>query len=74
MSANKTPDYKTGRRGRNWTYSLVMAQKAGAVIVVEETGEPVKYDRRLSGPGRFRPWRRIKGRIRFDSRECIPEW
>ncbi|MHC6630029.1 hypothetical protein ACYTFC_28695 [Streptomyces globosus] len=32
MSHCKTPDYRSGRRGRHWTHALRSAEKAGAVI------------------------------------------
>ncbi|MFG2715128.1 hypothetical protein ACGFX2_31885 [Streptomyces goshikiensis] len=73
MSECKIPDYRTGRRGRNWTHSLCSAQKAGAVIVTDETLEAVAYAHEPTGPGRFRPWITTAG-ARYDSHDVHPEW
>lgn len=73
MNKNPPPRYATREKGRNWSTSLVSAHKTGAVIVVEETGEPVSYDRGTSGPRRFRPWVAQDG-TRYDSFECVPEF
>ncbi|MFF4582071.1 hypothetical protein [Streptomyces sp. NPDC001389] len=73
MSQCKIPDYRTGHRGRHWTHALRSAQKAGAVVVTDETGEAVRYGGERSGPGRFRPWVTDKGE-RYDSHDVHPEW
>ncbi|AXE24879.1 hypothetical protein C0216_16735 [Streptomyces globosus] len=73
MSDCKTPDYRSGRRGRHWTHALRSAEKAGAVIVTDDTGEPVRFAAGGSGPGRFRPWTGPDGH-RYDSYEVHPEW
>jgi predicted ATPase len=71
MGKCKDPNWMTGRKGKNWTVSLRRAAEAGAVIVVEETGEQVLY-KRPPGKGQcFRPWQDDKGH-RYDSFECIP--
>ncbi|MER6218153.1 MULTISPECIES: hypothetical protein [unclassified Streptomyces] len=73
MSQCKIPDYRSGHRGRHWTHALRSAQKAGAVVVTDETGEEVRYAAEPSGPGRFRPWVTEAG-VRYDSHEVHPEW
>ncbi|MFC7794854.1 hypothetical protein [Streptomyces cinereoruber] len=73
MASCKTPDYRTGHRGRHWTHALRSAQKTGAVIVTDDTEEPVAYVRDHSGPGRFRPWITGAG-IRYDSHDVHPDW
>lgn len=73
MSQCKVPDYLSGRRGRHWTHALRAAQKSGAVIVTDDGGDPVRYDARRSGPGRFRPWITGEG-VRYDSHDLHPEW
>lgn len=73
MSQCKIPDYLTGRRGRHWTHALRSAQRAGAVIVTDETGEPVVYHPSSSSPGRGRPWITQQG-MRYDSHDVHPEW
>ena len=73
MSQCKIPDYRTGRRGRHWTHALRSAQKAGAVIVTDDTGEPVTYTYDHTTPGRFRPWTTAAG-VRYDSHDVHPEW
>ncbi|MDX3538869.1 hypothetical protein PV721_31940 [Streptomyces sp. MB09-01] len=73
MTQCKTPDYRTGHRGRHWTHALRSAQKAGAVIVTDETLEPVAYAHDGTGPGRFRPWVTASG-VRYDSHDVHPEW
>ncbi|MFJ6940099.1 hypothetical protein [Streptomyces sp. NPDC101132] len=73
MSQCKTPDYRTGHRGRHWTHALRSAQKSGAVIVTDETGEVVGYSPESTGPGRFRPWITPAG-TRYDSHDVHPEW
>ena len=64
----------TGRKGKGWTQSLNAARKAGAVIVVEETGQPVTYDPLPGSRKPFRPWRVYRGKRRYDSVECIPDF
>ncbi|MCF3183574.1 hypothetical protein IPZ70_27065 [Streptomyces polychromogenes] len=73
MSQCKIPDYRTGHRGRHWTHALRSAEKAGAVVVTDETGEAVRYAGEPSGPGRFRPWLTASGE-RYDSHDVHPEW
>ncbi|MFB6805221.1 hypothetical protein [Streptomyces sp. NPDC056387] len=73
MSQCKIPDYRTGHRGRHWTHALRAAQRKGAVIVTEDTGEVVAYAPERTGPGRFRPWATASG-IRYDSHDVRPEW
>lgn len=73
MADCKTPDYRTGRRGRHWTHALRSAQRVGAVIVTDDTGESVSYSHTDSGPGRLRPWVSVDG-VRYDSYEVHPEW
>ncbi|WP_225799986.1 hypothetical protein [Streptomyces sp. NK15101] len=73
MAQCKIPDYRTDHRGRHWTHALRWAQKAGAVIVTDETEEPVIYAHEGSGPGRFRPWITATG-ARYDSHDVHPEW
>ncbi|MFD3700350.1 hypothetical protein ACFWUZ_30205 [Streptomyces sp. NPDC058646] len=73
MSQCKIPDYRTGRRGRHWTHALRSAQKAGAVIVTDDTGEPVIYTHDHTTPARFRPWITAAG-VRYDSHDVHPEW
>ncbi|MFD9381104.1 hypothetical protein ACFWBH_37330 [Streptomyces sp. NPDC059999] len=73
MSQSKIPDYRTGRRGRRWTHALCSAQRAGAVIVTDDTNEPVTYTRDHTSAGRFRPWTTTAG-VRHDSRDVHPEW
>lgn len=72
MGANKVPNYITGRKGRQWTQSLRLAQVKGAVVIVEETGVVVAYIRAPKGRvERFRPWIAANGE-RYESRDCIP--
>lgn len=73
MGAVKKPNYTTGmgRYGPSWTRSLRRAQAAGAVIVVEETGEPVAYDKPGNSNSILRPWLDAEGG-RHDSRDCVP--
>lgn len=80
------PHYLTGKRGKRWVGSLRNAQKAGASIVVEETGEPVVWGKTTQVPFQSRPWvsatdvkRHRHGRFvvctkcrRFDSHDCVP--
>ncbi|MER5931729.1 hypothetical protein [Streptomyces sp. NPDC002054] len=73
MSQCKVPDYRSGRKGPHWTHALRSAQKAGAVIVTDDTGEPVAYTFDHTGPLRFRPWVTRKG-TRYDSHDVHPEW
>ncbi|AZM92758.1 MULTISPECIES: hypothetical protein [Streptomyces] len=73
MSMCKTPDYRTGHRGRHWTHALRAAQRTGAVIVTDDTSQPVTYRPEPTGPGRFRPWTTDAG-IRYDSHDVHPEW
>ncbi|MFF4317869.1 hypothetical protein [Streptomyces sp. NPDC001568] len=73
MSRSKVPDYVTGRHGPHWTHSLRAAQRAGAVIIADDSGEPVRYARADGGPGRFRPWVDAHG-TRYDSHDVHPEW
>ncbi|MER7760162.1 hypothetical protein [Streptomyces sp. NPDC097619] len=73
MSQCKVPDYRSGHRGPHWTHALRSAQKAGAVIVTDDTHEPVRYAPGPSGPGRFRPWSTASG-VRYDSHDVHPEW
>lgn len=73
MAECKTPDYRSGKRGPHWTHALRSAQKAGAVIVTDETGDAVRYLYDGHGPSRFRPWITAKG-VRYDSYEVHPEW
>lgn len=44
---------------------------AGAAIVVEETGEPVEYNKPKNSNTIMRPWMDSKG-VRYDSRDCVP--
>lgn len=69
------PQYRTARRGKGWTHSLIAAMKNNAVVIVEETGIPVSYDRdpRHGRPGFYRPWVDEDGQ-RYDSRDCVPDW
>jgi hypothetical protein len=73
MGKVKDPNWKTGvgRGGRSWCSSLRRAAKAGAVIIVEETGMPVTYDN--PDRKRFRPWVDPDGN-RYDSTECVPDF
>ena len=71
-STRSEPNYRSGFRGRNWTTSLRTAQKHGAVIVVEESGEQVQYDR-LRDSHKHHHWRADDG-TRYESRDCIPLW
>ncbi|MFD3762514.1 hypothetical protein [Streptomyces sp. NPDC058622] len=73
MSQCKIPDYRTGRRGRHWTHALRSAQKAGAVIVTDDTGKPVTYTHDHTAPARFRPWVTASG-VRYDSHDVHPDW
>ncbi|MFB6510387.1 hypothetical protein ACFCW4_20655 [Streptomyces virginiae] len=73
MAQCKIPDYRSGHRGRHWTHALRSAERAGAVIVTDDTGEPVTYTFDHTGPGRFRPWISASGR-RYDSHDLHPEW
>ncbi|MEU9418016.1 hypothetical protein [Streptomyces sp. NPDC051000] len=73
MSQAKSPDYRTGHRGPHWTHALRSAQRAGAVIVTDDTLEPVVYTPESTGPGRFRPWLTPNGN-RHDSHDVHPEW
>ncbi|MEU6621326.1 hypothetical protein ABZ926_11190 [Streptomyces litmocidini] len=73
MAPCKIPDYRTDHRGRHWTHALRCAQKAGSVIVTDDTEEPVTYAHEASGPGRFRPWITASG-SRYDSHDVHPEW
>ena len=73
MGACKIPNYLTGQRGRRWATSLISAEKAGARIVVEETGQRVRYLRDASTGSWARPWIDAKGR-RYDSYDCVPKW
>lgn len=72
MGIVKPPNYRSGHRGKNWTRSLRAAQASGAVIVVEETGVPVTFNRPEHGVC-LRLWRDRRGN-RYDSRDCIPVW
>ena len=47
------------------------AEPAGAVIVTDETGEPVVYHPSSSSPGRGRPWITQQG-MRYDSHDVHP--
>ncbi|MFJ3977431.1 hypothetical protein [Streptomyces sp. NPDC090021] len=47
--------------------------RAGAVVVTDDTREPVTYAHDGTGPGRFRPWITAAG-DRYDSRDVHPEW
>ncbi|MCX5309100.1 hypothetical protein OG304_37665 [Streptomyces sp. NBC_00160] len=73
MSDCKVPDYRTGRRGRHWTHALRAAQRTGAVIVTDDTGQLVTYAPDRTGPGRFRPSTTPAG-VRYDSHDVHPEW
>lgn len=73
MGQCKVPNFITGKKGRQWTQSLVRAAAKGAVIIAEETGVSVKFRPRPKGHHSFRPWVDPKGN-RYDSRECIPVW
>jgi hypothetical protein len=72
---NKTPNMVTGKRGPLWCQSLLRAQRKGAVIVSDETGQPVKY--KVAHPHgsskAFRAWVAADGG-RYDARECHPVW
>jgi hypothetical protein len=54
-------------------HALRRAQKTGAVLVIDDTDEPVTYARQSTGPGRFRPWISGTG-IRYDSHDVHGEW
>jgi hypothetical protein len=70
MGIAKVPNYKTGQRGKNWTQSLRAAERNGALIIVAETGTPVRFDKPTRGVY-LRPWKDLRGN-RYDSRDCIP--
>lgn len=67
------PNYSTNTRGKKWTVSLRAAERAGAKIFVEETGERVRYQPNPSGTytERRKPWVDRKGQ-RHESRDCAP--
>jgi hypothetical protein len=65
MGKAKDPDYQTGRRGKNWTTSLLHAQEKGAIVVHIDTGEVLRYDKK----NRFRRWVSLDGKRRYDSTE-----
>ncbi|MFF8831351.1 hypothetical protein [Streptomyces sp. NPDC015131] len=71
MSTSRTPAYMSGRRGRSWTRMLRLAERKGAVIVTDETGERVVYSPDMN---RWRHWWSLDGKRRFDSFECHPEF
>lgn len=72
MGKVKDPNWKTGvgRGGPSWSSSLRRAQRAGAVICVEDTGTPVTYERYAKGVC-MRPWIDEDGN-RYDSMDCVP--
>jgi hypothetical protein len=71
MGQCKVPNFTSGKRGKGWTVSLNRARNKGALIIAEETKEPVIFDPRPGGRAQFRPWIDSHGR-RYDSRECVP--
>lgn len=71
MGKAKDPDFTTGLRGRNRTRSLLEAYARGAVIVTDDTKEPVTYDKKYS----FRRWVSLEDEnVRYDSYEVHPEF
>jgi hypothetical protein len=70
MGKCKDPNYQTHKKGRGWTQSLLAAYKAGATIVLDDTGEPVTYEKDRSARG-FRHWKTRNGQ-RYDSYDVHP--
>jgi hypothetical protein len=73
MGEAKRPDFRTGLRGPRRTLSLLAAFKAGAIILADDNGEPVKFIANPTVRG-GRRWVSLDNKRKYDSYEVHPEF